>query len=482
MTDHKHVSLVQDNDSSVPLCVDLDGTLVRTDLLAESLVALLRKNPLYIMLLPFWLLNGKAALKHEIAKRITLDPQILPYRGKFVEFLRKEAKRRHVHLVTAADRLLAAEVARHLGIFTEIFASDGQLNLAGKAKLHLLREKFGTKGFSYAGNAWVDMPVWQESVYPIVVGAPSDLVRYVNHAMPDARIWTDSKYGWREVLHLLRVHQWAKNMIVFVPLVTSHQLLNKSTVIDAFKAIMAFCFTASAIYIVNDLIDLESDRRHETKRHRPFASGVLGLSAALSILPILAMAAMALSWELPRNFSLVLTVYLVLTLAYSLVLKRLLIADTICLALLYTMRVIGGHEATGIVYSPWLLAFAMFLFFSLALVKRCAELQRASGVVAGRGYAGSDALQASVLGASSGLVAVLVLALYVTSSTVQQLYSRPLVLLLICPLLLYWISRIWMLTARGQMSEDPVLFALKDGASYLTGVLVVAVMLLGILL
>jgi 4-hydroxybenzoate polyprenyltransferase len=279
-------------------------------------------------------------------------------------------------------------------------------------------------------------------------------------------------------LRALRPHQWVKNLILFVPLVTAHKITQPALVLEAMWAFVAFSLCASGVYVLNDLLDLDADRQHGAKRSRPFAAGALPLPAGLVAFPVLMAAGLALGWSLSRGFVATLGVYLVLATSYSWRLKQLPLLDVFCLAALYTIRLIAGHESTGVAYSFWLLVFSMFIFLSLALVKRYVELgaarQENKSALEGRGYGAGDAELVAYLGTASGYLAVLVLALYVNSSEVVVLYQHPMRLLLICPLLLYWMSRVWLLAHRGQVHDDPIVFALKDPASYVVGLLTLA--------
>jgi len=390
---------------------------------------------------------------------------MLPYREEFVRFLREEhARGRRIVLATASNHLLADCVAAHLGLFAEVIASDHQHNLRGRAKAARLVERFGQHGFDYAGNSRPDLPVWREARHCLVVGRPR----------PDLSDATVFPAETRTVYHLLRVlrpHQWTKNLIIFVPLLTAHRLDTPALLRSAALAFAAFSLCASALYVLNDLFDLDADRRHAGKQNRPFASGALPIPVGFILVPVLLAGAAALAATLPARFALVLGAYLGLTTAYSLWIKRLTLLDVFLLAGLYTIRLVAGHEATGVPYSAWLLVFSMFIFLSLALVKRFQELHTYNSHAPGRGYTPGDLELIASLGTSSGYLSVLVLALYVNSDQVRTLYHHPLRLLLICPLFLFWISRVWLLAHRGQFHDDPVQFALCDRMSYLVGLL-----------
>ncbi|MBI3849014.1 MAG: UbiA family prenyltransferase [Verrucomicrobia bacterium] len=465
----------------VPLCVDLDGTLIKTDLLGESMTRLLKRNPLHLFVLPFWWLKGRAFLKREIAARVELDVTTLPYHQPLIDFLREEHRRgRPIFLATASDRKLVQPVADHVGLFTAVLASDGETNLRGTQKLRAMEERFGMRGFDYAGNSSVDLPVWQHARQAIVVNARESVTARARQIATVSHVFNEAQMPIQSLLKTLRPHQWVKNLIIFVPLLTSHQLNNTTLLAHAVRAFVAFSLCASSVYVLNDLLDLDADRHHPTKKLRPFAAGDLSLPTGFALVLILLVGSFGLAWLLPKTFALVLALYFVLTTSYSWRLKQFVLLDVFFLAGLYTMRLIGGHEATEIAYSFWLLAFSMFIFLSLALVKRYLELlalrHENRHDVKGRGYTANDLEMVATLGTASGYLSALVLALYVNSEQVVKLYAHPILLLLACPLLLYWISRVWLIAHRGQMHDDPIVFALKDSTSYVIGGLTLLVL------
>jgi len=451
----------------VPLCVDLDGTLIRSDLLIESALGLARRNPLNALRCAAWLLRGKAAMKREIAARSEIDVALLPYDERIVARLRDSA--RHRVLCTASDRKYAEAVAAHLGVFDEVIASDGERNLAGANKARALVERYGERGFDYAGNAQPDIAVWRSARRAIVVNASAGLVASAAAVTEVDEVLPRETGGLRVWFKALRLHQWLKNLLVFLPLLASHKLFQLDAVLLSLLAFVAFGLCASGVYVLNDLLDLESDRNHPRKRLRPFAAGALPLASGLLAAPLLTIAAFALALAVGTKFALVLLGYWLLTLAYSFRLKRIAMLDTVVLAALYTMRIIAGTVAIHSVPSFWLLAFSMFLFLSLALVKRYTELrslmQQGRSRTDGRGYEVDDLGLIASLGGSSGYLAVLVLALYINSSASEVLYRQQQVLWLLCPLLLYWVSRVWFKAHRGLMDDDPVVFALTDYVS-----------------
>ncbi|HEY0233254.1 MAG TPA: UbiA family prenyltransferase [Dokdonella sp.] len=456
-------------DRSIPLCVDLDGTLIRSDLLLESALVLVRRNPLNLFRFAAWLCKGRAHLKRQIALRTAIDIAALPYDERLLCWLRDDARERSKILCTASDQGLADAVAAHVGGFDAVYASDGHNNLGGAGKAALLVDRFGERGFDYAGNAWPDLHVWAHARRAVLVNAPAALLRRVRRTHEVERVFERPRAGWRVWLSALRLHQWMKNVLVFVPLLAAHLALQPNAVLRSTVAFICFGLCASSAYLLNDLFDLEADRQHPRKRLRAFAAGALPIGSGLLAAPLLSVAALALGYVLSPEFALVLFLYCATTLLYSVVLKRIAMLDVVSLAVLYTIRIIAGAVAIPVPASFWLLAFSMFLFLSLAMMKRYTELR---GVVAtgglrahGRGYAVKDLPLIQALGPASGYLSVLVLALYINSTASEVLYRHPLVLWLWCPMLLYWISRAWLVSHRDDMHDDPVVFALTDPVS-----------------
>jgi 4-hydroxybenzoate polyprenyltransferase len=449
------------------LCVDLDGTLLRTDLLYEAVLALLRANPFYVLLLPWWLLRGKAALKAEISRRVELDPADLPYDERVLDLLRAHDGTRV--LCTASDDRLAQAVATHLGLFDTVLASDGRCNLSGARKAQALTERYGAGGFDYAGNGRVDLHVWRHARSAWVVNGSAGLARAAGGLTRVAGHLPSQGGGLRTWLRAMRLHQWLKNLLVLLPLLASHRFLEPPAILAALTVFAAFSLCASGVYILNDLFDLAADRQHPRKKQRPFAAGELPLLHGFVATAVLTLAGFALAFGVNLRTGLVLAAYCACTLAYSLYLKRKAMVDVLLLAGLYTLRIIAGTVAIGAALSFWLLAFSMFIFLSLAMLKRYTELSAlgASGRNAanGRGYQVDDLALLQSLGGASGYLAVLVFALYINSPESLVLYSHPKALWLICPLLLYWISRAWMVARRGEMHDDPVVFAATDRVS-----------------
>lgn len=465
-----------------PLAVDLDGTLIATDLLWEGVFQLLRKNPLFVFMLPIWLLSGKARLKAEIARRIDFDAALLPYRADFLAFLTTEkAMGRELILVTAAAEPFAKAVARHLGIFSAVYSSDDTVNLAAHRKAKLLTERYGPGGFDYAGNDRADIPVFEAARKAIVVAPDADADRYGKRH--GSQRFEAPRPGLKTYLKMLRVHQWLKNLLVFAPAVLAHQVLNSRVMFESLLGFIAFCAAASAIYIINDIIDLPLDRQHATKRNRPFANGALSIPFGLAVSAGLMTIAGVICLFLPPLFALVIGLYAVTTTAYSFAIKRMLLVDVLCLAGLYTLRIIGGKAAATLPLSFWLIAFSMFFFLSLALVKRYVELQTSKvserDRIAGRGYRPEDQAIVGQAGIASAFTAALVLSLYIQSQEVIGYYSSPWLIWPLVPIVLYITVRIWVLAYRREMHDDPVVFIATDWRSQLFVAIGVAFMLVG---
>jgi len=394
-----------------PLCVDLDGTLVKTDLFLESLIALLKKNPFFVFLIPFWLAKGRAFLKRQVTLRVSIDVGMLPYNREFMEFLKQEHLRnRPLVLATASDYLIASRVASHLGIFSDVLASDGETNLSGARKLEALIGKYGSKGFDYAGNARVDRNVWSRADESILVNASRRLTEEANRNFNVSRTFLSPKRFLGVMLREIRLHQWSKNILLLVPLVLAHKLADWRLFGNGFLAFIAFSLAASGVYVINDLVDLEVDRNHPMKRNRPLTSGDMNIFHGIFLIPLLLGGSILVSLILPARFTVVLFLYLVLTTTYSFYFKKIVLVDVVLLASLYTIRIIAGAFAVEVHISPWLLAFSMFIFLSLALLKRYSELSmlRAQNkeLSKGRGYLSSDLEQIASLGTSSGYISV----------------------------------------------------------------------------
>ncbi len=461
-----------------PLCVDLDGTLVHTDTLVESIVAVARDFG-SLLLVPLWLFRGKAVLKANLAKRADMDPSLYPYNQALLGYLRQQKSiGRRLILVTAANQIIADGVNSHLGIFDEVIASTDQLNLKGEKKAQVLVDKYGAGGFTYAGNNEDDLPVWQVAHRAIVVSNSEKLILKVAEIVPLEQRFSAAPSSLRSILAAMRPYQWVKNLLVFVPVITANALDDVDALLNAIITFVAFCAVASGIYVVNDLFDLQADRRHSRKRERPFASGALPLLTGFLMAPLLM--AVGLFISTASGVLLILLGYSAASIAYSAFLKHRPLTDVFTLACLYTFRLFAGGVASGYHVSNWLFAFSGFTFLSLAIIKRVGELQaidtdRSETRV--RGYESDDIPILQVIGIAASFASSVVLTLYVQSSNVATAYANPDILWGIVPVILFWQCRLWLATARGHMYDDPIVYAARDWVSQL-----VLVLLLGIVI
>jgi 4-hydroxybenzoate polyprenyltransferase/phosphoserine phosphatase len=470
--------------TSVPLVVDLDGTLLLTDMLHESALSFVSRNPFNLLKIPFWLMAGKAPMKQRLAQAVDVDASILPYNTELLAWLRQERQSgRRLVLCTATDRIFAMAVSEHLGIFDEVMASDGTNNLLGSKKAAALVSRFGAGAFDYAGDSEVDLAVWKVSRKAIVVTSGGGLDQRASDCCEVERVFRPVALTLSAFPAMLRVHQWLKNLLLFVPIFAAHQLTNTSSWWSLGLAFVSFSLCASAVYIANDLLDLESDRLHVRKRNRPFASGLIRVSQGCVLAPIFLLCSLFLGSFVGGTFLPWLVFYFLLTCLYSFYLKRMVMVDCLTLAMLYTLRIVAGAAAVGVSLSFWLLAFSVFLFLSLAFIKRYSELESQQRLgkekAHGRGYFVTDAPLVMALGVASGYSAVLVLALYLNSEAVLKLYSSPEFVWGGVPIMLFWLSWMWMQAHRGKMHDDPLVFAVKDKASLFSGLLFAIMLTLG---
>lgn len=464
------------------LFVDMDGTLVRTDVFVEAILKLIKKNPLNIFKLLLWGLKGRAVLKSRVARASKIDPHFLPYEEAMVSYIKEQkALGRKIILATASHWTYAKRVADHLGLFDDVIGSSAKKNLKGRRKLSEIQNRLGGTPFAYAGDSPADRPIWDAAASAIHVNARETDVRSTQARNACEKVISSRKSVFGAFIKEMRLHQWAKNVLIFVPILTGHSYFNTGSLVQAGLAFACFSLCASGVYFLNDLLDLEADRQHTRKRSRPLASGDLpifnGLMGAVG-LPVAAFVMAGLM--LPLAFFGVLAIYYLITNLYSFYLKRVSTADVMTLAVLYTMRVVAGGAATGIVLSSWLMAFSVFIFVSLAYLKRYIEvsaLEEEKKSAAGRGYSVSDRETMFGLGIANTTAAVLVLALYINSEEVAGLYASPQVLWLLCFLLLYWTNRTWVGARRGKIADDPVVFAIKDKVSRFVGLCFLLVVL-----
>jgi 4-hydroxybenzoate polyprenyltransferase/phosphoserine phosphatase len=455
------------------LCVDLDGTLIRGNVLWECVLVLLKTRPIYVLLLPFWLISGRAALKQKLAARVQINPASLMYRQHVLALIQQEkAAGRHIALVTAADREVAEAVSSYVGLFDEVHASDGHVNLKGPNKAAFLAQHFAAQGFEYVGDSSADVDVWRSARAAYVVGTQTRVdqaaaVTTVKETFLETRATVGASF--RIWVNALRGLHWAKNLLLFLPLTLSHNM----TVEPFVRTLVGFAlygFCASGLYILNDLLDLHSDREHPWKKERPFATGAISIPEGLVASSLLLSVALGLGFFLDAQFGMALLGYSALTMLYSLYLKKIALLDVFVLSSFYSFRILAGALISGTPLSQWFLAFSMFFFLSLAMAKRYSELLHASDLVkagnSGRGYHTGDRELLLSLGVGSSFSAVVIFSLYVHSPDVRLLYSSPEFLFLLCPIVLYWLSRNWLLAHRGELKEDPVTLAIRDPVSY----------------
>nr|WP_047167467.1 UbiA family prenyltransferase [Sphingomonas sp. Y57] len=466
---------------ALPLVVDLDGTLTPADTLVESIVALLRKSPLNLFRLFFWLFGGRANFKRAVALHVAVDGATLPYNGPLLAWLREEkARGRTLVLATAAHSSIAGQVQKHLGLFDLLISTADGENMKGRAKLAAIRAAIGDR-FAYVGNGGPDMDVWAGADVAVAVDVPAGQLRKLRATMPIEREFRSEEPRFRLWLRALRVHQWTKNALLFVPLLTAFSFLEIARTIDVLLAFVAFCLVASAGYVLNDIVDLGNDRAHPRKSGRPFASGRLpllyGIAVALAGLVVGVLVATAISWA----FVFMLLSYLALTSAYSWTLKQYVLIDVLTLSLLYSWRIMAGAVAIDVQLSSWLLAFSVFVFLSLALIKRCTELlvaqESGRAALRGRDYRTTDLAVLWPLGAGSALCSVVIFGLFISSPETAGRYASPQLLWLAAFGLIYWLGRMWVKTSRGEMHDDPIVYSFKDRGSRIALAGIITVMI-----
>lgn len=458
------------------LAVDLDGTLVHTDTLYEAVLQLLRSNPLYLFMLAGWWFKGKAHLKAQVSQRVETDVAHLPYNTALINWLRLEHEQgRTIALCTAADLKIAQAISTHIGLFDHVLASDGHTNLSRHHKRQALDNMFGSDQWVYAGNSTDDLDVWQGAKEAVVVNATESLTHQAQDLAPVSHRFDGPATSWTDWVRLIRAHQWLKNLLLFVPLIAAHQMSDFAAVGTLLLAFASFSLCASVVYMINDLFDLNSDRRHPRKCLRPFAAGTVSILQGALLIPALALMSLLFGYWVGGQFLIWLIVYLTLTSAYTFLLKTYAILDCLTLASLYTLRILAGAAAITIPVSFWLLAFSVFLFLSLAFIKRHAELkvqQKLGNTRAhGRGYETSDAPLIQILGVASGYASVLVLAFYLQNESVVAMYQQPEAIWFAVPLMLYWVSYVWLKAHRGEMHDDPIVFAAKNMNSLVVAIL-----------
>ena len=456
-----------------PLAVDLDHTLLRTDTLYESIARMIHKQPWALLLLPFWALRGASHLKTMVARRVQLPMELLPVNLDFLDWLTLQAASgRRLILATAAHQSVADRALTHFKIFEAALGSNANLNLKSIRKAQAINEYLKGLPFSYAGDSRADLPVWEAATTAVLVGATSKTRQLAHRISTVEKEFSRPRASFSVWLLQLRAHQWSKNLLVVAGALAAHVSLTLDVLTTLALAFIAFSACASSVYILNDLLDLEADRKHSKKCLRPLASGNLAIHRALIGLPALLVLAATCASVLPAEFIASLAAYYATTLAYSFYLKKVPVLDCFTLASLYTLRVIGGASALNLGLSVWLLMFSGFLFLSLAFLKRHAELCQASEfaeTIPGRGYIADDLTFVNLIGISSGLTSALVLGLYINSPQGLAMYPQAEFLTAGIGVVLFWISWMWFKGNRGEMNEDPVAFAIQDKTSLACG-------------
>jgi 4-hydroxybenzoate polyprenyltransferase/phosphoserine phosphatase len=472
LNDVSNPSLRVATGALTPICVDLDGTLVNTDTLVETLAIFIKKRPDALRKLPLWLLQGKHNFKRQIAKRVKIDPTLMPYNQEVLAYLKEMSEKGHdIYLVTGANQGVAASVAQYLGIFKGVYASSKKVNLVGNAKAQLLNTIFGEKNYIYLGNSSDDLAVWRNAKEAIVVNASSRVLNTAKNLTTVSRVIDKNRVKPKLWLKSIRIHQWTKNLLLLAPIFLANQHISFQHLLNGFLAFLSFSLVASAGYVFNDFLDINSDRKHKTKSARPFASGKVSLQLVPKMLAGLFLAGVGVSLLLPAGFTAIILLYFAATVSYTLWLKRIAIVDVISLAFFYSLRLYAGGEANSIDLSVWLFAFSSFFFLSLALIKRTSELKTSidlkQAATLSRGYLIKDNKRIKFLGKLSGAMSILVLGYYIFSETAVEIYKQPWILFSVCALLGFWLARCWRLSEDGELDHDPVSFAIRDKISYI---------------
>ena len=471
---------------ALPLFVDLDGTLVSTDTLWESLIKLVKQRPYDLMMVPLWLLAGKAKFKAELAKRIIPNPAALPYRKEVLKLVKeRRSAGSPIYLATAANEAIANAVADHLGLFDGVLASNDVTNLSGSTKLNEIRRTSEGGDFEYVGDTWVDIPIWDAASKATVVAGSGRMVDDLKQRMPVNEVSAPSRLSPKVLVRAMRCHQWIKNILLFVALILAHRVTDFYGWLSAFCAFCAFSLVASSVYVTNDILDIESDRTHPSKCRRPFAAGELQINQGVFMAFLLfAIGVTFAAATISLFFALLVAAYAAISLLYSLYLKKQPVIDFFLLAFFYAYRVELGGIAVEAPVTQWLRGFALLFFMSLAMVKRYGdliELKKIGQITAkGRSYTIDDIPLFGAIGGALSCTSILFFTMYVSSEHVTKYYAHPQYLWIMCPLLLYWLFRLWFIAHRGELDNDPIVFALKDCVSYLTAVIAAVVLFVAV--
>jgi len=468
--------MIKNDNSNNILVVDLDGTLINSDILIECINQFLIKSPLNIFRLIYWIIFGKTYFKNKLSLNIDIDIEKLPYNFEVIEWLISLKKNTGVKLIlaTGSHHYYANKVSKYLNIFDFVVSSNEFINMRGYVKANTLINLYGFKNFDYIGNSWDDVPVWSNANKVFIVSTSLRFINYIRTKFNvDKYFHIKQPFFILEYIYAMRCYQWFKNLLIFIPLIASGQYYKSENIFLALMGFIIFSICASSVYILNDLVDINEDRLHKRKKKRPFASGSISIKTGWFLSPIFLLISLFMSYFFMNLwFSFSLIIYFLLTLIYTFIIKKIPILDVITLAALYTLRIIAGTLAFNQDISFWLLLFSIFIFLSLALLKRFVEINDVSFIeknktIPGRGYISADLEFVSYFGCSCGLISVLVFGLYIHDIQFLNKFSNPQFLWLICPILLYWIMRIWFLAFRSKMDDDPIFFALKDKVSWL---------------
>lgn len=461
----------------LPIVVDLDGTLILSDTLHESAAIALFRKPVALLRALAELRHGRHMVKATLARDVDLTNEMLPLREDLVEWLRQKSAEGHeIHLCSAADQSVVDKIAKRVGIFTSAIGSNGA-NLKGRAKADYLAERF-PEGFAYAGDHAADLYVWEVSDGIILVDvSPSIAEKTRNLGKPILAEFKTPALKPKEIIKAIRVHHWTKNVLMFIPLILAHEWTNVSLVFQTIFAFICLLTVTSGTYLLNDISDLNADRQHWSKRYRALASGKLSIKAGLTLAVSLLLGGFLFAFIISVKFAAALLAYFVITGSYSLGLKRVPLLDTLIIGVLFTMRLIMGAVLLTEPHPAWLLTFSVFFFFSLAVAKRHTEIVRAStsgsSSLKSRGYEVDDAPLTLSLGIGAAMASLVVIVIFIVQEMLPGSQYKDAEFLAGIPIMLsIWLGRIWLLSFRGQMNDDPVSFAIRDRTSIGLGVIV----------
>ena len=473
----KRDSKIESKLEILPICVDLDGTLVATDTLYESFLALLAYKPLTLFDCLGWISKGKAVFKSKLSNAQKIDIENLPWNESLLDWLKlRKAAGHKIVLATAADQSIALAAQKHLGIFDQVFCSDGSSNLKGKCKGQALVHEFGERGFIYVGDSKVDLPVWRDAAGAVVVEVKDRLRKKVEACSPLLASFQSSENLNEGSFVLLRPKQWIKNLLVFVPIIASGQWWDLKGWLTTAGVFFAFSLVASGTYIINDLLDIQADRHHFKKKKRPIASGKISIPRSLCILFLTVASGFLIGWQLevfPVIFA-----YVLVTLCYSLFLKAKFLLDVFALAFLYLIRIYAGADVADHSVSIWLFSFGMFVFLGLAMMKRVAELMKSEGSrsLRRRGYKIIDVNILTIAGICSAFASALILFMYFRFNETSSVFKGQQTLFLSVPVILYWQLRCWRAVEVGVLDNDPIAFATSDKPSrIILGILLIII-------